>query len=484
MGKRANRRNRRIQNSHYGVNNDRRVRNIQEAEECMSTGRRGVGDRGRQVKQWWRNDKYYAELYSRHWEARKIIDIPVDDMFRKPFCFEGLDQEQQKTLENELIQLSAIEKLRNASVKERLFGGCVIVMGVAQSDDQELTEPLDYTTIQQGDLKHINVIAKNRCSVSEWYDDPNEANFDEPKIYSVAGQLVHESRLIVFDGDPLFYRYDYELNDNCNSSSKQGFGDSVLKSIAEDIFRAEGTRNAAYHLVNMASVIFTSADIANMDATKAGQDRMRHLENLMNQISVYRGAVMDKIPGMDTGDIKQHSASFGSVPELVNTFVEVLCAAADIPAVRFLGTSPSGLNTDGKSALENYYGRIETDQKTKLLPKLNRFLQVLIPSTFGDSVNIDDVFVEFKPLWVPSEKEEADTRKVNADTWQIMVNSGEFSSDELMQLADKYGLLEYENMQETQIEERDDKLDDVGAGEETVAEESATGGANDMDDGV
>jgi len=448
----------RAKNSVPTINDTSRERNIQEAEECMSTGRRGVGDRGRQVSQRGRSDKYYAELYARHWEARKIIDIPVDDMFRKPFKFEGLDDNQEKELANELVNLKVIEKFRNASTKERLFGGCVILMGVAEVEGVELQDPLDTESISEGDLKYLNVISKNRCSVSEWYDDPIQSNYDEPKIYSVGGELVHESRLIVFDGDPLFKRYDDEYNDNISRSYVRGFGESVLKPVAEDIFRAEGTRNAAYHLVNMASVIFTSADVATMDATKAGRDRMRHLEELMNQISLYRGAVMDKIPGMDNGDIKQHSASFGSVPELMMSSLEVLCGAADIPAVRYLNQAPGGLNTDGKSAMENYYGRIETDQKTKLLPKLNKLLEVLIPSVFGDSVSVDDVFIDFKPLWVPSEKEEADTRKVNVDSFVALSNTGIFSDHELLTLADEWEIADYNHGGDEDIQERSDDL--------------------------
>lgn len=459
MSKRANRKDRRarIQNSSYSGHNSKQVANIQAAEECMSTGRRGTGDRARQVSQRGRSDKYYAELYARHWEARKIIDIPVDDMFRKPLDIKGLDDNQEKELENAIIELRVLEKFRNAAIKERLLGGCVILMGVAEAEGVTLQEPLDTSSIGEGDLKYLNVISKNRCSVAEWYDDPTLPNFDEPKIYSVSGELVHESRLIVFDGNPLFKRHDDEYNDNTSRSYVRGFGESALKAIAEDIFRAEGTRNAAYHLVNMASVIFTSADVATMDATKSGRDRMRHLEELMSQISLYRGAVMDKIPGMDNGDIKQHSASFGSVPELVNTFVEILCAAADIPAVRFLGTPPSGLNTDGKSALENYYGRIETDQKTKLLPKLNKLLEVLIPSVFGESVNVDDVFIEFKPLWVPSEKETADTRKVNVDSFVALANTGIFSDHEMLSLADEWDIAEYSHEQD-ELQERPDDL--------------------------
>lgn len=448
----------RAKNSVPTINDTSRERNIQEAEECMSTGRRGTGDRGRQVSQRGRSDKYYAELYARHWEARKIIDIPVDDMFRKPFKFDGLDDNQEKELTNELASLRVIEKFRNASTKERLLGGCVILMGVAEVEGIELKDQLDADSISEGDLKYLNVISKNRCSVSEWYDDPTQSNYDEPKIYSVGGELVHESRLIVFDGDPLFKRYDDEYNDNISRSYVRGFGDSVLKPIAEDIFRAEGTRNAAYHLVNMASVIFASADLSMDNSTKKGQARLEALERVMSEISIYRSALVEKVPGMDGEGIEQMSASFGGVPELVNTFVEVLCAAADIPEVRFLGKAPTGLNTDGKSALENYYGRIETDQKTKLLPKLNKLLGVLIPSVFGDSVSVDDVFVEFKPLWVPSEKEEADTRKVNVDSFVALSNTSIFSDHELLTLADEWGIADYNHGGDDDMQERPDDL--------------------------
>lgn len=466
----------RAKNSVPTVGDSERGRNIQAAEECMSIGRRGTGDRARQVSQRSRSDKYYAELYARHWEARKIIDIPVDDMFRKPLDIKGLDDNQEKELENAIIELRVLEKFRNAAIKERLLGGCVILMGVAEAEGVTLQDPLDVSTIGEGDLKYLNVISKNRCSVAEWYVDPTLPNFDEPKIYSVSGELVHESRLIVFDGNPLFKRHDDEYNDNTSRSYVRGFGESELKAIAEDIFRAEGTRNAAYHLVNMASVIFASADLSMDNATKKGQARLEALERVMNEISIYRSALIEKVPGMDGEGIEQMGASFGGVPELVNTFIEVLCAAADIPEVRFLGKAPGGLNTDGKSALENYYGRIEADQKTKLLPKLNKLFEVLIPSVFGESVNIDDVFIEFKPLWVISEKETADTRKVNVDSFVALANTGIFSDHEMLSLADEWDIAEYSHEQD-ELQERpadlpvDDLLDepvDMGEQEEVV----------------
>lgn len=458
--KRQAKKQRRIQNSNVGINADTRSRNLQEGMECMSNGRRGTGDRARQVSAQNKTDQYYAELYARHWEAKKIIDIPVDDMLRKPWEFEGLDEGQEKVINNEQVTLKVYEKFKSAMTLERLIGGSVIVMGIAQPEGAELTEELNVDTIGQGDLKFLNVINKGKLSVAEWYEDPMSANFDEPKIYSVNGQLIHESRLLIFDGQPLIKRGNTELNDcTVNSSYRQGFGDSVLKPIANDIFRAEGTRNAAYHLVNMASVIFTSADTAMLDATKSGGGKLDAMQQILDQISIYRGAVIDKIPGMDAGGIQQHSASFGSVPELINTNLEVLCGAADIPAVRFLNQAPSGLNTDGKSALENYYGRLESEQQAKILPQLNKLMPVLFRSVFGSSSGFDNVFIEFPPLWVKSDSEIAETRSKNATALNSLSTTMAYSDEDIVNIGAEFGLYDINDVEGSDDLEDEDNAD-------------------------
>src|SRR5699024_3019395 len=42
----------------------------------------------------------YANLYETSWEARKIIDIPIDDAMRKPTIIEGLPPAVEKRIKN------------------------------------------------------------------------------------------------------------------------------------------------------------------------------------------------------------------------------------------------------------------------------------------------------------------------------------------------------------------------------------------------
>lgn len=94
----------------------------------------------------------------------------------------------------------------------------------------------------------------------------------------------------------------------------------------------------------MASVLLVrTSNLMALEATDS--PALAKLEEICKQISLYRGAVIDN----PNADVQQHAASFGSVPELVMSFAQLLSAASDIPATRFLGQAPGGLNAPGKA---------------------------------------------------------------------------------------------------------------------------------------
>ena len=48
------------------------------------------------------------------------------------------------------------------------------------------------------------------------------------------------------------------------------------------------------------------------------------------------------------------SYNFQGLPDLMDRFAERLAAAADIPATRFMGQAPKGMNATGASDEKNY----------------------------------------------------------------------------------------------------------------------------------
>ena len=373
-------------------------------------------------------------LWRFDWAARKIVSIPVADALREEWSYTGLG-DNADAVARAVDNLGLVDTLRRALIIERLLGGAAILMGVRDSEDNpEL--PLLPASVRKGDLCFINVIPRNRLYLADVVSDPFSASYGKPSMYTINGKWVHESRLLVFDGQPLIY--DGSLM-SFGSMLGPGFGDSVLQPLMDDLMRATGTRQAAFHLVNTASLMLIKVDIATLQATNAGSERIAELEEIAKQLSLYRAALLDTGPE-GGAEVATLSTSFGSVPELLMAFLQVLSAASDIPATRFLGQAPGGLNATGTSDLENYYNSIDSFQVMRIKPQLLKLLRILHPSVTGLPLP-DGVDIEFPPLWNLSDKEAADIRQIDANVITTLAAGGVIGGDEAYAEARERGLL-------------------------------------------
>lgn len=354
-------------------------------------------------------DRVAVEMYHTDWAAAKIVKIPVEDMLREGWTTPNLSEPDAKALQDQADALGVSQAFDQALTLERLVGGAVIFLGI-RDGAKEPKEPAG----PDAPVSWLNVIPRQRVSVAQWQTDALAPDYGRPSLYNVSGQLVHKSRLIVFDGKPLVRTPDTYLTPS-HLCRADGFGVSVLMRLMDDLVRAPAARQAAMHLIQRASVIIAEQDLADLESTTQGAAAMQATRDLVNMVSNYRGAVLDRPPGQTGTSITTLAASFGSVPELVITFLQVLSAASDIPATRFLGQAPGGLNATGESDLENYYGRLASDQAKYLKPGLQQVLSRIA----GRPVE-----VEFPPLWSMSELEQADIRSKDALTIGGLVTSG------------------------------------------------------------
>jgi phage-related protein (TIGR01555 family) len=366
----------------------------------------------------WARAREWVNLYHKEWTVKKIVQIPVDDMLRESWSYKNLNEDQAAAIEKNMLKLHFKKSLRNALRLERLIGGAVLLMGLRDTEDDP-SKPLDYATIQQGDLQFVNMIPRTRISNAEWENNPLSPNFGKPKSYSIDGQHVHESRLLIFDGDPITDNPKSELT--YLTVSNDGFGESVIAPIYDDIMRSVGSRQAANHLIQRASVLLIqNQSMQQMLESDAGQEAMQKLDNIADQMDIYQAAMID---GKKV-NVDQWSASFGSVPELLMQFLQIISAASDIPATRFLGQAPGGLNATGESDLENYYNMIEAQRETRLRFQLEKFLQVQMRSLFGNAFDESMLEIEFDPLWNLSEEKLAAIRAQDAANITNAYNSG------------------------------------------------------------
>ena len=393
----------------------------------------------------------YVNWYYVSWMARKGVDIPVEDALRGGFQIKRIDPTVAKKLKARFDSLDGIDKIENACKQERLLGGCAIYLiakdkkvgSEAEGQNGGLEQPMDLNLISKnkGAIVSMNMVDINRISIPNPCSDVFSPEFDNPKSYWVSGVEVDKSRLIVFDGKPLFGRTTYNILFPTPRINPAGFGESILTTVYDDLVRASGTAQGAFHLINMASVLLVMMqDFSGLQTSKVGKEKLTKMQDIVNSINIYKGAILD---GIDV-DVKNLPASFGSVPELLIAFVQMLSAAWDIPATRFIGQSPSGLNATGQSDLENYYNMVQAYRERRLVPRISQVMKLLAIEEFGLQGGLDianEMDIEFKPLWNLDTKTEAEAAKSWLDGMMPMLDRGIITADDFEKEAKKRNIL-------------------------------------------
>lgn len=368
-------------------------------------------------------DQELLNAYRNTGLARKIVDIPALDAFRRWRDWQA-DAEQITKIENEEkrlnLQTKMIEGLRNA----RLWGGNAVYIGMK---DKRPAMELIPEKVNQGDLLYLTVIPRRELSPGELNDDPTSEDYGKPIYYEVTNgktlMRIHPSRLVRFIGNP-------HPDPWLAPGATYGWGDSVLQSVFTDLQNMDGTA------ANIASLVFE----ANVDVFS--------IPRLMEQFSnkVYRDKLMNRLREANMGkgiaralvrdseeEYERISANFAGLPDVLEKFMTMVSAAADIPMTRLFGTSAKGLSATGEGDMKNYYDKIETVQSLELTPAMNILDKVLIRSALGAAAS-DEIFYTWAELEQMSEKEKAEIGKSHADTAAVLINTGLFMGEELREV--------------------------------------------------
>lgn len=358
-----------------------------------------------------------SNAYRGAWLPRKIVDIPPLDATRRWRGWQA-SKDQIEKLEAEEKRLEVRRKVKQAMTRARLFGGAAIYIGTG---DRDTSLPLDPERIGKGGIKYLTVMSKRKLAAGDIEQDPQSDLFDRPKWYTLTGSQirVHPSRLILFIGAEL---PDPELD----VGVEYGWGDSVLQSILDTIKQSDST------MANVASLVFE----AKVDVIKI-PDFMQQLQDKDFEKRVLerlRLAAMAKgINGQILLDAQEEydskSASFGSLPDIIDRFLQAVAGAADIPLTRLAGQSPAGMSSTGESDLRNYYDRIQAMQELDMRPALATLDECLIRSALGS--RDPKVHYTWLPLWQPTAAEKSENGKRTAETIKTLSESKLFPEEAL-----------------------------------------------------
>ena len=130
----------------------------------------------------------------------------------------------------------------------------------------------------------------------------------------------------------------------------------MISETSLPVFKVQGMRRA------------TTGDTDEEDATP------EQVGNMISRLkSVFRAIFIDKADDFGRVDV-----NWSGVPEIMDRYAMRMAAAADIPATRFWGKSPVGMNATGDSDMQNYALMVAAMQKKKLTEPLDIIDELLL----------------------------------------------------------------------------------------------------------
>jgi len=345
-----------------------------------------------------------ASIYMGDGLGRRIVDIVATEMTRAGVDFEDMDEAQEDAVLAKFDDLNVMHHFADAIRWADVFGGALIVLGV--NDGGQLDQPLNEDGVKS--VEFMRVYDRYQTSINRRYLDPMNPSYGKVEMWQVsphaggAPYLVHESRVLVMDGDSLpdLYR-----------QNNDGWGASKYQACQQSLMRFGTSHQWANSLLERAQqAVHSIPELANILRAPGGEDSIRKRADVVDMVRGVLNTIV--IDGQESYELK--STSFAGVTDILDRFAEALSSVTGIPMYLLIGRSPGGLSATGGNNEEAWYAKVAAMQNDRLRAPMNRLVQLIMIGLFGNTGG--DWQLCFNPLKVPSEKEEAEIEKIEAET--------------------------------------------------------------------
>lgn len=343
--------------------------------------------------------------YTNNWIAKQVVNVPVDDGVRE---WRAWQCEEAADIEAEEHRLGLKGHYKEARYWARLYGGSIVLMVT----DQPLDKPLDINKVKKGSLKRLVVLDRWDVSPMNFnYFSPVDANYLKPESYTVTGGAtqIHWSHVVRCDGEILPRRM---------RAMNNGWGDSTLRRVMEDVKDAVATKGGIASMVLESNVDVITRDGLSNELASGQDSAILQRYGLAAQMkSIVNTLLLD---GKETYERK--SLAFSGLSQIMEQFMVWLSGAADIPMTRLFGRSAAGLSATGEGDLNNYYDSVRAQQESTFKQELAPLDEVMIRSALGYMP--DECSYEWRPLYQESGTELAQQDLARAQAEDIRLAQG------------------------------------------------------------
>ncbi len=388
-----------------------------------------------------RQTELLTTMYRESWLAMRIIDMPSEDMTRNWYKLNTeLEAEDIAALRKLEAKHSIRQELANAIRWARLYGGSLALMAI-RGDENRLEEPLVLEDILPGSFQGLLVLDRTMGLEPslELVSDLEDPDFGLPMYYTVQMEMenqrvakIHHSRVIRFVGRELPYT---------ETVAESYWGASEMEHIWDELQKRNATSANIAQLVFQANVTVLKMGKLGERLTFGTDGTKANILAAIEQENRLRTSYGLQLLSADDS-MENHSYSFGGLSEIYEQFMMDICGAAEIPATKLFGRSPSGLNSTGAADLKNYYELISQLQERMLRPALEKLLPVMALSCWGFLP--EELEIVFEPVAAITPEERANLVSKISDpilrAWESGLITRQETVAELKAAGSAYGL--------------------------------------------
>lgn len=340
--------------------------------------------------------------------GKKIISLLPEHMLRQGW---GVSGDTDGKIARYFDKLNLKSNLMRLLKWNRAYGGAVLLMGL--DDGQNLEMPVNEKSLKN--ITYFRVYNKFSVDKITYVDtDPASERFGLTEYYIItpyntAGFKVHYSRILEMAGE--------DVPDKAKAENK-GWGDPVMQSIFETLRNTGSILSGAASIVE--DFITGTLNIDGLaDMIAAGNENLilKRLNMMDNSRHIINTVLLDKEERYD-----KQTSNVSGLPDLIDRSIIVLAGVSNVPIRLLIGEQGNGLNNKGEGITQDWYDQVRSKQEEELVPILQRLTELaLIASESNISIK-DGWEIVLEPLWQPTMKEIAETRKLVAEADALYID--------------------------------------------------------------
>ena len=306
-------------------------------------------------------------------------------------------------------RLDAKMKFFKAVSWSRIYGGAMMMLVVDDGKSQE--DPLDLNSINR--INNLVVLHRWEVHRQVINSDLVDPNFGMPTHYAITGRTVkdvpsiHYSRFIRFDGKPLSEE-GFRANDYWHDSHL-----TTLRDVAREF--DEAYKGVAAGLRDFGINVLRIKDLAEIVSAKNEDLLKRRLQLMQLSKSILSSIVIDA----NEEEFQLLERSFTNVANVLDKLDKRLQMVTRLPHTVLFGEGSTGtLGAGGESEQNTLADVIAGVQDYSLRQQLKKYSQIVQSQKQGPTGGklLEGYSIKFNPLNEPTERQQAEYRRLIAET--------------------------------------------------------------------